>query len=123
MFKRIDHLALHVPEVAAAVRFYTENFGFEKIFEALVAGGQTIAFIQLGDSLIELTERHEPEPMSGFHLCLQADDFDAAMAGLCARGLPLVTEARPTSPRGPHEAACRRAVFRGPYGELIEIRG
>ncbi len=123
MFKRIDHLALHVPEVAAAVRFYAENFGFVKTFEAPVAGGHTIAFIELGGTLIELTERDEAEPMSGFHLCLQTDDFDAAMSGLCARGLPMVTEARPTSPRGPHEAACRRAVFRGPYGELIEIRG
>ncbi len=123
MFQRIDHLALHVPDAKAAARFYAETFGFETIFEAVVAGGHTIIFIKLGDTLIEMTQRDEAEPMSGFHLCLQATDFDAALALLRERHLPLITDARPTSPRGPQETSCRRAVFRGPYGESIEIRG
>lgn len=123
MFKHIDHLALHVTDVAAATTFYAETFGFTTAFEASVGGGRRIAFIQLGGTLIELTQRDQAEPMSGFHLCLQATDFDADLAGLRARGLPVVTEATPSSPRGPLDAGSKRAVFRGPHGELIEIRG
>ena len=123
MFKRIDHVALHVIDVAAAARFYTETFDFKKVFDAPGTGGHPIIYIQLGEGMIELTQRDLAEPMSGFHLCLQPDDFDAALAALHARNLPLVTEARPTSPRDPLEEGWRRAVFRGPHGELIEIRG
>ncbi|MGE5538809.1 MAG: VOC family protein [Gemmatimonas sp.] len=123
MFKRIDHVALHVDDVASAARYYVDTFGFEKIFEQKGTGGHAIAYIRLGDSMIEMTTRPGGEPMSGFHLCLQPKDFDAAITDLRAKGLPLVTEPRATTPRGPLEAGWRRAVFRGPHGELIEIRG
>lgn len=123
MFQRIDHVALHVPDAAAAAKFYREVFGFAQVFESLAPGRPHIIFIQLGDAMIELTQRDRAEPMSGFHLCLQAADFDTAFAALSNRGLPIETEARPGSPRGPLDPATRRAVFRGPHGELIEIRG
>ncbi|HTI85418.1 MAG TPA: VOC family protein [Alphaproteobacteria bacterium] len=123
MFKRIDHVALHVADVPAAVQYYVETFGFEKIFEQAGTGGHTIAYVRLGDSMIEMTTRPGGEPMSGFHLCLQPKDFDRAIEDLTAKGLPLVTAPRPTTPRGPLEAGWRRAVFQGRHGELIEIRG
>ena len=123
MFKHIDHLALHVTDVAAAANFYAETFGFKRLFEDGKAGGHYIIYIQLGDSIIELTQRDKAEPMSGFHLCIQTTDFNAALEKLRVSGLPIVTEARPTSPRGPHELGLQRAVFRGPHDELIEIRG
>jgi catechol 2,3-dioxygenase-like lactoylglutathione lyase family enzyme len=122
-FKRIDHVALHVADVSAACAFYVDTFGFEKIFEQKGTGGHAIAYIRLGDSQIEMTTRPGGEPMSGFHVCLQPIDFDRAIADLKGKGLPQVTEARPTTPRGPLEAGWRRAVFQGPHGELIEIRG
>ena len=123
MFKRIDHVALHVDDVPAAASYYVETFGFEKIFEQTGTGGHTIAYVRLGDSMIEMTTRPGGEPMSGFHLCLQPRDFDKAIEDLAGKGLPMVTEPRPTTPRSPLEAGWRRAVFRGPHGELIEIRG
>lgn len=123
MFKRIDHVALHVADVSAAVEFYVTAFGFEKIFGHRGSAGREIAFIRLSDSTIELTARPGSEPMSGFHLCLEPVDFDAAFSALSARKLPLVIDPRPTTPRWPSEEGWRRAVFRGPHGELIEIRG
>jgi len=123
MFQRIDHVALHVTDVTTAAAFYEETFGFKRMSQSLVAGGPKIIFIKLGDSMVELTQRDRAEAMSGFHLCLQADDFDAAVAGLRTRGLPVITEPRPISPRVAGEAPMRRAVFQGPYGERIEIRG
>ncbi len=123
MYKRIDHVALQVVDAEAAARFYIETFGFKKVFAAAGTSGRPIIYIQLGDGMIELTQRDEAEPMSGFHLCLQPADFDAVLADLLARGLPLVTKAQPTTPRVPQEEGWQRAVFRGPHGELIEIRG
>jgi catechol 2,3-dioxygenase-like lactoylglutathione lyase family enzyme len=123
MFKHIDHIALHVADVGAAVEFYVNTFEFEKISEHRGASGQEIAYIRLGESMIELTTRPGGEPMSGFHFCLEPEDFDAAFSALTARNLPLVTGPRATNPRWPSESGWRRAAFRGPHGELIEIRG
>lgn len=123
IFKRIDHVALHVAEPIAAAQYYIDTFGFEKVLESPSKGGHTIVYIRLGDSMIEMTTRPGGEPMSGFHLCLQPNDFDVAMSDLGKKGLPLVTTARATTPRTPLEDGWRRAVFQGPHGELIEIRG
>lgn len=123
MFKRIDHVALHVANPGEAADYYVKTFGFEKVLDSPSKGGHTIVYIRLGDSMIEMTTRPGGEPMSGFHLCLQPLDFDKAMDDLKTKGLPMVTDARPTTPRSPLEAGWRRAVFRGPYGELIEVRG
>jgi catechol 2,3-dioxygenase-like lactoylglutathione lyase family enzyme len=123
LFKRIDHVALHVADVGIASEFYVATLGFEQIAHHRGVGGRAIAYLRLGDSVIELTSRPGGEPMSGFHLCLEPDDFDAAFGMLRSQGLALVADARATTPRWPSEAGWRRAVFRGPHGELIEIRG
>src|SRR5579862_7521126 len=123
MFKHIDHLALHVADVEAAVAFYVDTFGFQRFAEHSGAGGHAIAYVKLGDTILELTTRPGGEAMSGFHFCLLPDDFDAAFERLRERNLPVVSEPRPTAPRRPDEEGWRRAVFRGPHGELIEIRG
>ena len=123
MYRKIEHVALHVPDVAAASRFYVETFGFAPLCERAGTQGYVIAYLTLGDSMLELTPRPDAEPMSGFHLCLQPDDFDAAIAELERRALPVVVEPRSATPRSPDDPFRRRAVFRGPHGELIEIRG
>jgi catechol 2,3-dioxygenase-like lactoylglutathione lyase family enzyme len=123
LYKRIDHVALHVADVGATAEFYAAALGFEKYFEYRGATGGGIIYIRLADSIIELTTRPGGEPMSGFHLCFEPEDFDTAFAALSARKLPLVTDVRATTPRGPSEEGWRRAVFRGPNGELLEIRG
>jgi hypothetical protein len=35
----------------------------------------------------------------------------------------VLTEPKPTTPRGAHQKGWKRAVFRGPHGETIEIKG
>jgi catechol 2,3-dioxygenase-like lactoylglutathione lyase family enzyme len=126
MFKRLHHVALHVTDVPRAVKFYTEELGFkEMILDPVTkAKGYPNVFLQLGEALLEISRRDQVEAMSGFHLCLQPDDFDAAYTKLQASGLPVVVSARPVNQKkGPHEVGFQRAVFSGPHGELIEIRG
>ena len=124
MLKRMDHVALHVHDVPAAARFYVEVLGFEKIHDSPGTGGQAIAYVRLGNaSMIELTTRPGGEPMSGFHLGLESDDLAATAAKLTAAGLQLTIAPKPTTPRGDHQIGWKRAVFLGPHGDTIEIKG
>ena len=122
MYKRIDHVALHVADLERSVGFYQRNFGFKCYFEQAVAGGPRIAYLRLGDTVLELTHRSEGA-MTGFHFCLETDGFDAAVSDLQATGIPMVRAPHATAAREPREASWRRVVFCGPDGEQIELRG
>ena len=124
MLKRMDHVALHVADVPAAVRFYVETLGFEKIHDSPGTSGHAIAYVRLGNaSMIELTTRPGGEPMSGFHLGLESDDLAATVAKLTAAGLTMTVAPKPTTARGEHQTGWKRAVFRGPHDETLEIKG
>ena len=125
MFKRLDHVAICCSDTARSVAFYVDNFGFEKTSEhARTDGSGTNTFLRLGDTFLEMTSR-PGQTMSGFHICLEPDDFDADVKALMAKGLEPVVAPKPSTPRDEDEkkAGVQRAVFRGPDGELIEIRG
>lgn len=120
----IDHVALHVADVPSAVRFYVDVLGFEVIVDGVGTSGSAIAYVQLGSSAkIELTTRPGGEPMSGFHLGLECDDLADVSRRLTAAGVEMVVEPRKTTPRGARQKNWKRAVFKGPHGELIEIKG
>lgn len=124
MFKRLDHVAICCSNTERSVAFYVDNFGFEKMSQHDRADGGTNTFLRLGDTLLEMTSR-PGQTMSGFHICLEPDDFDADVKALMAKGLEPVVAPKPSTPRDEAEkkAGVSRAVFRGPDGELIEIRG
>ncbi|MBI2359262.1 MAG: VOC family protein [Deltaproteobacteria bacterium] len=122
MFRRIDHVALHVSDLERSVDFYEKRFGFKKYFEHAVAGGHRIAYLKLGDTVLELTHRSDGS-MNGFHFCLETESFDAAVAELQSRGVEMVRAPHDTAAREPREKGWRRVVFRGPDGEKIELRG
>jgi len=122
MFKRIDHIALECADLAASISFYEKIFGFEEYFRHPTPTGVTIAYLRLQDTVLELIDRAASHT-DGFHFCLEADNFDDAVAHLEKRGLPVHMAPHDTPPRAPREANWRRAVFLGPDGEQIEIRG
>jgi lactoylglutathione lyase len=121
-FHRIDHMALHVKDVDTSVRFYEGHFGFKTYFRAPTPTGLDIAYLKLGDTVLELTGHADPAS-GGFHFCVETDDFDGAVAGLKKAGVPVAQEPHKTAAREPREATWRRVVFKGPDGELVEIRG
>ncbi len=122
MYKRIDHLALHASDLRHTIAFYHRHFGFENYFEHKSSGGFDIAYLKLGDTVLEVVGRSDG-PMTGFHFCLETDDFDGAVAKLAADGVEVMQEPHDTPPRAPREDGWRRVVFRGPDGEAIELRG
>ena len=124
MLTRMDHVALHVADVPAAMRFYVEVLGFDKIYDSPGTGGQAIAYVRLGDAcMIELTTRPGGEPMSGFHLGLESDNLAETTAKFKAAGLVATIEMKPTTARGARQTGWKRSVFKGPHGETIEIKG
>jgi lactoylglutathione lyase len=122
MFKRIDHVALHVSDLSRSVAFYENHFGFKHYFQQTASGGLQIAYLRLGDTVLELTHHSEGE-IRGFHFCLETDSFDDTVERLQKNGVRLVRAPHPTAAREPREEGWRRVVFAGPDGEQIELRG
>jgi lactoylglutathione lyase len=121
-FRRIDHVALHVSDLERSVDFYETHFGFKKYFQHAATAGMQIAYLKLGDTVLELTHRSDGS-MSGFHFCLETAGFDEAVSELQKRGVEIVRAPHETAAREAREKGWRRVVFRGPDGEQIELRG
>jgi lactoylglutathione lyase len=122
LYKRIDHVALHVADLRRSIAFYERHFGFKNYFQAPVPGGIDIAYLKLGDTVLELTHHSDGE-MMGFHFCLETDRFDESVSELQRNGVDLIRAPHKTAAREPREEGWRRVVFRGPDGEQIELRG
>jgi lactoylglutathione lyase len=122
MFKRIDHVALHVTDLDGSVNFYEKHFGFKHYFQHAAGSGTQIAYLRLGDTVLELTH-HFDGAMTGFHFCLETDNFDETVAKLQNDGVKLIRAPHDTAAREPRENGWRRVVFAGPDGEQIELRG
>jgi lactoylglutathione lyase len=122
MFKRIDHVAVHVSDLDRSVQFYERHFGFKHYFQHSAGNSLQIAYLKLGDTVLELTH-HPGETMAGFHFCLETDDFNGTVEKLQHDGVKLVRAPHDTAAREPRENGWRRVVFGGPDGEQIELRG
>ena len=122
MFKRIDHVAIHVADLDRSVAFYERHFGFKLYFRQTGSGGLQIGYLKLADSVLELTH-HSDGAMAGFHFCLETDNFNEAVEQLQRDGVKLLRAPHDTAAREPRENGWRRVVFAGPDGEQIELRG
>ena len=122
MFKRIDHVAIHVSNLKKSTEFYTSNFGFVRYFTNETPKGMNIEYLKLGDTILELAECDEGR-VDGFHFCLEAKEFDNAINSLREKRIKMESEPHYTAARKPEEEGWRRVVFFGPDDEQIEIRG
>jgi len=122
MFKRIDHVAIHVADLDRSVAFYEKHFGFNKYFQHAATGGLQIAYLKLGDTVLELTHKTDGA-MMGFHFCLETDNFAETVSKLQQDGVQLIRAPHETAAREPRESGWRRVVFGGADGVQIELRG
>jgi len=125
---KIDHLGIAVPSLDQAVAAY-EALGFrvEKTHDVPTEKVRA-AFLPVGESRLELLEPTDPssviarflEKRSGLHhVCVLVDDLDAALAGMKARGVPLLDQVPRTGAGG-----CRVAFVhpKGAGGVLLELK-
>jgi methylmalonyl-CoA/ethylmalonyl-CoA epimerase len=100
---KIDHLALLVDDLDAALDFWQSALGLEACQLSDVPTEQAqIAFLPVGDSLIELVrpttgdsglKRYLEKRGPGMHhICLQVDDIAGFLAHLKEKGVQLINE-------------------------------
>jgi lactoylglutathione lyase len=98
----INHVALEVGDIEEALAFYGRFFDLH--LRGYVPG---MAFIDMGDQFLALSEGRDQEPDSGRHFGLVVDDKEAVRAALEAAEVELEP--------GP------RLDFHDPWGNRIEI--
>lgn len=126
---RIDHLAIAVESIDAALPFFTEALGLEVTHtDVEEEQGVVVAFMPIGGSQLELIEPVDAESGVGrflarrgagmHHLCLEVEDMDAALERLRAHDVRLIDEEPYIGTGG------RRIVFIHPkaaQGVLVEL--
>lgn len=122
LFTHIDHIALHVSDLAVSRQFYEQIFLFTAYFDDVTPSGIKISYLKLGGTMLELTEL-PMDNITGMHFCISTTDFDAAVDWLTSKQVPCQQAPHATAARNESEQGWRRAVFIGPDGEHIEIRG
>ena len=107
MIGRLNHVAIVVPDLAAAAALYRDTLGARvSPPHPLPAHGVTVVFVELPNSKIELLEPlGEGSPVSGFlernpaggmhHLCYEVGDIIAARDRLVASGARVLGEGEP----------------------------
>lgn len=128
MIKRVNHVAVAVPDIEEAAKFW-KLLGLEMSGRETVPTNKVrVGFIPVGESRIELVQPDSPDsPVAKFieqrgpgiqHLCLEVDNLDAEVARLKAAGVRLINE---TPVAGAHGY---RVVFVHPKstgGVLLEL--
>ena len=107
MIGRLNHVAIAVPDLAAATAIYRDTLG-AKTSEplALPEHGVTVVFVELPNTKIELLEPlGEASPIAKFlesnpaggmhHLCYEVDDISAARDRLQANGARVLGDGNP----------------------------
>jgi len=131
MLGRLNHVALAVPDLAAAVAAYHNTLGAEVTEpQVLPEHGVTVVFVNVGNTKIELLEPlGESSPIAAFlaknpsggmhHLCYEVDDILAARDQLKAAGARVLGDGNPKI--GAHG---KPVLFLHPkdfFGTLIEL--
>jgi methylmalonyl-CoA/ethylmalonyl-CoA epimerase len=131
MIGRLNHVAIAVPDVAAASALYRASLGATVSAPiALPEHGVTVVFIELPNSKVELLEPlGDASPIGAFlernpaggvhHLCFEVADISAAVATLQQTGARVLGDGKPRI--GAHG---KPVVFLHPKdfaGTLIEL--
>jgi methylmalonyl-CoA/ethylmalonyl-CoA epimerase len=136
--KKIDHVAVCVPDIDAALARYAEVFGLVGQGREASAELETEAvLLPIGDSNIELISPHGPHGPHGkeggvlsrflekrgpglHHIALSVENLDGALAFLTALGVPLVDASPKVGARGHRVAFIHPKATGGVLVELVE---
>ena len=108
MIGRLNHVAIAVPDLAAAAARYRDTLGAAvSAPAALPEQGVTTVFVELPNSKIELIHPlGDASPIANFlarnpkggihHVCYEVRDLDAAIANLEAAGMTPLGDGKPS---------------------------
>ncbi|HVJ51252.1 MAG TPA: methylmalonyl-CoA epimerase [Aliidongia sp.] len=134
MIGRLNHIAIAVPDLAAATRLYAETLG-AKVSAPLdqPAHGVTVVFVELPNTKIELLQMLgenspikaylERNPAGGMHhVCYEVEDIYAARDHLKAEGARVLGDGEPkTGAHGKPVLFLHPKDFCGTLVELEQI--
>lgn len=126
---KIEHVALAVADLDAAVQHYADVWGLEVSHRERVEDqGVEEAMLPIGESYLQLLGPTGPDTTVGkfvakrgeglHHIAYEVDDLEAALAELKAKGVPLIDEAPRLGGRG-HMVAFVHP--KGNHGLLVEL--
>jgi methylmalonyl-CoA/ethylmalonyl-CoA epimerase len=101
MLTKINHIGVAVTCIEEALPYYRDQLGMNYEGEEVVAAQKVkVAFLQIGESRIELLEPTSDEsPVAGFlkkngpgmhHIAYEVDDLEGALRKLEAQGVRLI---------------------------------
>ena len=125
---KINHVAIVVQDIDAALNFWEQTFGLElDHVEDVPSQKSKVAFLPLGESEIELVQPTTTDSgLANFlekrgegmhHICIEVSDIDATLAELKSQGVRLINEV-------PEELPGRKMAFIHPKaanGVLVEL--
>ncbi len=125
----IDHVAIAVHDLEAAIAYYQEAFGAEVHHREIVdSDGVEEALVKVADSYIQLTTATSPDsPIAKYlekrgeglhHIGYRVDDCQAALDAMVAAGATPIDQAPRPGSRGTTVAFMHP---KGSFGTLIEL--
>ncbi|HOR77404.1 MAG TPA: methylmalonyl-CoA epimerase [Anaerolineaceae bacterium] len=125
---KINHVAIVVQDIDAALNFWEQTFGLElDHVEDVPSQKSKVAFLPLGESEIELVQPTTSDSgLANFlekrgegmhHICIEVEDIDATLAELKSKGVRLINDV-------PEELPGRKMAFVHPKaanGVLVEL--
>lgn len=131
MIGNLNHVAIVVPDLAAASAMYRQNFGAD-VSEPkdLPDQGVTTVFVNLPNTKIELLHPLGEDstiakfltnnPKGGIHhVCYEVQDINAAIASLTADGMTVLGDGKPSI--GAHGLPVIFLHPKDAFGTLIEL--
>ena len=125
----IDHVAIAVHDLEAAIAYYEEAFGAEVHHREIVeSDGVEEALVKVADSYIQLTTATRPDsPIAKYlekrgeglhHIGYRVDDCQAALEAMVAAGATPIDQSHRPGSRGTTVAFMHP---KGSFGTLIEL--
>lgn len=133
MIKRINHVAIIVPDLDASLAFWRDTLGLPLSHTEEVASQESVvAFLPTGDSEVELVK--PTTDISGaakflakrgpglHHIALEVDDLDTMLARLKEKGVRLINETPILAAGGNRAAFIHPESANGVLVELYETK-
>jgi len=129
MLNKVEHIAIAVSDLEAAVEHYGSVWGLPVEHREVVADqGVEEAMLPIGDTYLQLLGATDPDTTVGkfiakrgpglHHIAYEVPDLEAALAELKSKGVPLIDEAPRLGGRG-HMVAFVHP--KGNHGLLVEL--
>lgn len=132
--KRVEHVAIAVKDLQQMSDVLESVFGMRRAYsEDFPTHGTRLAMYPVGETYLELLEGYTPQAgaskwldehgQSLYHLCLEVDDIEAALAELRDKGIRLINETPITGHGGSRVAFVDPADTGNLLFELVEEIG